>query len=330
MTMPWLHCRLIVTALALCCCWPAQAAEKATVVLDWLPGGTKAVVYVAAHHGFFEREGLEVRIEHGRGTTDALTKLAVGHAQFATGGLPSLFEAVAESKIPVKSVRSFYSKQPDALFVVKGSKIKSLRDVVGAKVGTTTFTSSNTLWPVLLSKNGIAPDSVTLTKFDPGAIAAMLATGRVDATINWVTQATTFGDVLKQAGKELTMIPWSEFGLDGYGWALFTSEAEIRQRPQVVGAFVRAMGKAVEFAIANPTEAGRSVNAISSAVPADRATAEFVATIPLMQNEVSQKHGMGTFDRDLLRRTWIWVAESQRYALDRIDPEIAVDRAFLK
>jgi NitT/TauT family transport system substrate-binding protein len=323
-------CRAAWVVVACCVCWQAQAAEKAVVVLDWLPGGTKAVVYIAAHHGFFKEEGLEVKIEHGRGTTDALTKLAVGHAQFATGGLPSLFEAVAESKIPVKAVRSFYSKQPDALFVVKGSKIKTLKDVVGAKVGTTTFTSSNTLWPVLLSKNGIKPESITLTKFDPGAIAAMLATGRVDATINWVTQATTFGDVLKQAGKELTMIPWSEFGLDGYGWSLFTSNAEILKRPHVVKAFVRAMGKAVEFGIENPAEAGKSVNAIAPAVSAEKATAEFLTTIPLMRNEVSQKLGPGTFDRELLRRTWVWVAESQKYALDRIDPEIAVDRSFLQ
>jgi NitT/TauT family transport system substrate-binding protein len=323
-------CRAVLVALAGCLCWQAQAAERAVVVLDWLPGGTKAVVYVALHQGYFAQEGLEVKIEHGRGTTDALTKLAVGHAQFATGGLPSLFEAIAESKIPVKAVRSFYSKQPDALFTVKGSKIKSLRDVIGAKVGTTTFTSSNTLWPVFLSKNSISPDSVTLTKFDPGAVAPMLATGRVDATINWVTQATTFGDVLKQADKELNIIPWSEFGLDGYGWSLFTSDSEIRQRPHVVKAFVKAMGRAVEFAIANPAEAGRSVNAIAHAVPVDKATAEFLTTVDLMQNDVSKRLGMGTFDRDLLRRTWIWVAESQRYAMDRIDPEVAVDRSFLQ
>jgi len=330
MKTPMTRCRAAILTLASCLCWPSQAAEQATVVLDWLPGGTKAAVYLALHQGYFEQEGLQVRIEHGRGTTDALTKLAVGNAQFATGGLPSLFEAVAESKIPVTAVMSFYSKQPDALFAVKGSKIKSLRDVIGARVGTTTFTSSDTLWPVFLSKNGIQPDSVTLTKFDPGAIAAMLATGRVDATINWVTQSTTFGDVLKQAGKELNIIPWSDFGLDGYGWSLFASNNEIRQRPQVVKAFVKAMRRAVEFAIENPAEAGRSVNAIAPAVPVDKATAEFMTTIDLMRNDVSKRFGMGTFDPELLRRTWIWVAESQRYALDRIDPETAVDRSFLQ
>jgi NitT/TauT family transport system substrate-binding protein len=235
---------IVVGAIVFAWCGAAQAAEQATVVLDWLPGGTKAVVYVAVHEGFFAREGLDVKIEHARGTTDALTRLATGHAEFATGGMPSLFEALAETKIPVKAVMTFYNKQPDALFVRKGGKIQSLKDVVGATVGTTTFTSSNTLWPVFLSKNNISPDAVKLTKFDPAAIAAMLATGRVDATINWVTQAVTFQDVMTQAGQELSIIPWSDFGLDGYGWSLFAADSVVRERPQMAKAFVRAMTKA--------------------------------------------------------------------------------------
>lgn len=319
----------VVALTMLCLCGDAQA-EKATVVLDWLPGGTKAIIYVAVAQGFFAQEGLEVTIEHGRGTTDAMTKLAVGNVQFATGGMSSLYEAIAESKIPIKAVMSFFSKQPDALFVVKDSKIKTIKDVAGATVGTTTFTSSNTLWPVFLAKNGIDANNVKLMKFDPGAIAAMLGTGRVDATINWVTQAVTFQDVLSQAGKELRVIPWSDFGLDGYSWSLFVSNTVAKEKPELVRAFVRAMRKAIDFSIASPDVAGRSVNAIAPAVTTEKATAEFKTTVALIRNEVSDRYGVGAFDPELLRKTWLWVAESQKYAPDRVDPEVGVDRSFLK
>jgi NitT/TauT family transport system substrate-binding protein len=319
---------IYLAAFAACCCFDSAQAERATVVLDWLPSGTKAVMYVAVAQGFFAREGLDVTIEHGRGTTDAMTKLAVGNSQFATGGMSSLYEAIAESKIPIKAVMSFFSKQPDALFVVKDSKIKSIKDVVGATVGTTTFTSSNTLWPVFLAKNSIEVASVKLMKFDPGAIAAMLGTGRVDATINWVTQAVTFRDVLMQAGKDLRIIPWSEFGLDGYSWSLFVSNAVAKEKPDLVRAFVRAMRKAVEFSMENPSIAGKSVNAIAPTVSVDKATAEFMTTIPLIKNEISDRWGIGAFEPDLLRKTWLWVAESQKYAPERLDPEAAVDRSF--
>jgi NitT/TauT family transport system substrate-binding protein len=42
-------------------------------------------------------------IEHARGTTDAMTRLASGNAQFATGGMSSLYEAIAETRIPIKA-----------------------------------------------------------------------------------------------------------------------------------------------------------------------------------------------------------------------------------
>jgi NitT/TauT family transport system substrate-binding protein len=320
-----------ITLVLVTASWlPGDAQEKVTVVLDWLPGGTKAVMYVAAQQGFFAKEGLEVKIDHARGTTDAITRIGSGQAEFATGGLPSLLEAIAETKVPAKAVMSFYSKPPDALFTVKGGKVASLKDVVGNTVGTTTFTSSNTLWPVLLHRNGIEPDAVKLTKFDPGAIAPMLATARVDATINWVTQATTYTDVLAQVGKQLAIIPWSDFGLDGYGWSLFVSAKFSQDKPQTVAAFVRAMQKAVDFAIEHPETAGPSVHAIAPAVSADKATTEFLTSVPLMKNEVSDKYGIGTFDPGLLKKTWEWVALAQKYQPDRVDPESAVDRSFLR
>src|SRR5262249_7131145 len=154
--------------------------------------------------------------------------------------------------------------------------------------------------------------------FDPGAIAAMLATSRVDATINWVTQAVTFRDVFAQAGKELRVIPWSDYGLDGYSWSLFTSNAVAKEKPELGRAFVRAMRKAVAFSVEHPDLAGKSVNAIAPAVSVDKATAEFMTTIALIKNEVSAEYGIGAFDPVLLKKTWLWVAQAQNYAPDRI------------
>jgi NitT/TauT family transport system substrate-binding protein len=94
--------------------------------------------------------------------------------------------------------------------------------------------------------------------------------------------------------------------------------------------FVRAMRKAVEFSIANPALAGRSVNAIAPAVSIDKATAEFMTTIGLIKNEISDRDGLGAFNPDLLRKTWLWVAQAQKYAADRVNPEVAVDRSFLR
>ncbi|WVM90252.1 ABC transporter substrate-binding protein [Halopseudomonas pachastrellae] len=62
----------------------AAAADKVTYQLDWLPGGDKAPVYAGIQQGFFADEGLEVTVASGRGSTDAITKIATGQADIGS------------------------------------------------------------------------------------------------------------------------------------------------------------------------------------------------------------------------------------------------------
>lgn len=59
-----------------CLTQTAMAADKVTYQLDWLPGGDKSPVYLGVQKGFFEDEDLEVKISVGRGSTDAITRIA--------------------------------------------------------------------------------------------------------------------------------------------------------------------------------------------------------------------------------------------------------------
>lgn len=306
-----------------------HAADKLTVQLDWLPGGDKSFVYAGVKEGFFAAEGLEVTVVPGRGSSDAITKVGTGAADVGFGGISALMMAGAEGGVPVKAVMSLYSKQPDAIFTTKGSGISSLKDVVGKTIATSTFSSSNSLWPVVLESNGIDASKVKVLKVDPSTLAPMLAQGGVDATINWVTVAPAVQAVLKQAGKELVVVPWSSYGLDGYGWSAMASDKIIKERPEVLRRYLRALNKSLQFAIANPDKAAA---ALKAAVPeADVAViaAEFRASIPLLQNEVSRRDGMGIFEPKLLAATWTWVAKSMNYAPAKVDPEKLVDRSFL-
>ena len=58
----------------------AQAPDKVVFQLDWVPGGDKAGIYAAVKQGFFSAEGLDVTVVSGRGSSDAVTKLATGAA----------------------------------------------------------------------------------------------------------------------------------------------------------------------------------------------------------------------------------------------------------
>ena len=307
----------------------ALATDKLTVQLDWLPGGDKAFVYAGVQQGFFKEEGLEVRIVPGRGSADAVTKIATGSADVGFGGIAAVMMAAAEGKIPVKAVMSLYAKQPDALFTRADSNIKSLKDMEGKTVAMPTFSSSNALWPVVLQKNGIKPESIKVIKSDPATLAPMLAQGRVDATINWVTVAPAFSAVLKQANKDLSVLAWSQFGLDGYGWSVLASDKTIQERPEVLKRYVRALNKALVFSMQNPQAAAEALKAHVPEADTAVLKAEFESSLPLLRNEITQKNGMGTFEPKQLAATWGWVAQSMNYDLKKVDPETLVDRSFV-
>ena len=157
----------------------------------------------------------------------------------------------------------------------------------------------------------------------------MLAQGRVDATINWVTVAPAFQAVLKQANKDLAVLPWTQFGLVGYGWSALASDKTIKDRPDVLKRYLRALSKSLAFSIEQPQKAAEALKAQVPEADVAVVKAEFESSIPLLKNEISQREGMGAYDAKLLAATWGWVAKSMNYDIAKINPEQLVDRNFL-
>ena len=108
--------RRAVLALAASCCAAAGHAappDRVTYILDWFPSGEETFPYVALRQGLFAREGLDVTIQIGRGSSDAITKIATGNAQFGSGGIGALMTGAAEHKdsggVPVRAVLSIFN-----------------------------------------------------------------------------------------------------------------------------------------------------------------------------------------------------------------------------
>ncbi len=308
----------------------SQAADKVRWLNDWLPAGDKAAIYLGVQKGLFAAEGLEVEIGSARGGSDVVTKLATASADFGSASLPALLQARAQGEVPVVALAPIYTRQPDAVFTTEDSGIASIKDLVGKQVATPTFSASNVTWPLVLSNNGIAADAIPLLKVDPGAMTAMLATGKVQATLNWVTVAPGFEKALAETGKKLRVLPWSNYGFDGYGLSLMGSKRFVDAHPEVAERFVRAYQKAEDMAVADPAAAAAALKAMVPEIDEAQAEAQYRASLPLIDNPVSEKLGRKTFDATLLNTTWEWVAKSQNLPLDTLDPASAIDGRFSK
>lgn len=307
----------------------ASAAEKIVYMNDWLPGGDKALPFYALQKGLYAKAGLDVTVQTARGSSEGITRIATGAADVGSGGLTALLQARAEQHVPVKAILSIFTMQPDSNFTIEGSGINTLKDLVGKKVATATFTSSNVIWPLILAANGIDQSKVTLIKVDPAALVPMLTSGQVDSTINWSTASPAFVAALAGIGKKLKIIRWSQYGFDGYGYSLFASEKMIRERPAALHAFVNAFVEGMKMALADPPDVARAMKATFPEIDPALVEKQFLTIVPLIDNPIMKAEGLGAFQNDRLYKTWEWTAKAQNLALNAIDPETAVDRSFI-
>jgi NitT/TauT family transport system substrate-binding protein len=306
-----------------------HAAEKLVYMNDWLPGGDKALPFYAAQKGLFAKEGLDVTVQSARGSSEAITRIATGAADVGSGALAALLSAKAQNEVPVTSVMSVFPMQPDSLFTVEGSSIRTLKDVEGKRVATATFTASNVIWPLILKANGVDESKVTLLKVDPAALVPMLATGQTDATINWSTASPAFVKALAEVGKKLKIIPWADYGYEGYGYSVFASDKAIAQRPETIRKFVKVMREAAAMAPSDPKGVTEAMKAAFPEMDPVLIEAQFQTIVPLIDNPISKAEGLGTFEKERLAKTWEWTAKAQNIPLDKLDPEKAVTRVFL-
>jgi len=308
----------------------AAAADKVTFQLDWLPGGDKAPIYICVAQGVCAKEGLEVTIAPGRGSSDALTKMAAGASDIGTAGLGSLMAAAARESVPIKALMSYMSKGPHAFFTTKDTGITAFTDIRGKSVATAPFSSSNVFMPLVLEANGVPADSIKLTKTEPGAMAPMLMTGRVQAIVAWVTNVSSYSEQAKEAGKDLVVLPWSDVGLVMYSASLMASDKFLKERPDVAKRFVKAYKASIELMGKDPELGAKSVASVVPEVNAKTEIGRVKDTLPLVFNEVSKADGIGALTPERLKTTWKWVSKSQKLEESSLDPETIVDRSFLQ
>jgi NitT/TauT family transport system substrate-binding protein len=319
--------RIILLASALISSM-AFATDKVTFQLDWLPGGDKAPVYVGIQEGFFAQQNIEVKIASGRGSTDAITKLATGQSDIGSADIGALMAAKARDDVPVVAVMPYFTQAPHAFFALQGSGIKTVKDVKGKKVATSPFSSSNAFLPLILEKNGLKLSDIKLVKTDPGALGPMLITGNADVIIAWVTNTALFRNQAKNAGKAVVEIPWSDAGLSLYSSSIVASQKFLNTRPEVARRFIKALAKSIRYTYAHPDRAGQDLHTLVPEADPKIVAEQIRGITKLVYNDVTSKDGFGIFTPKRLAQTWRYVAKANKLSATALDPQTTVDFSY--
>jgi NitT/TauT family transport system substrate-binding protein len=203
--------------------------------------------------GYFEEEGLDVSIQGVAGGTLAAQVLQGGSAQIASVA-PESVMIVRDKGGDIVSFTSLRRKGGWQVGVKHGSPIKALAEFKGKSLGVQGLSSG--VVPLLrasLEEAGLKPTDYNLIAVGSGPqAAAALSTGKVDALVLWDAE---YGK-MENNGLQLDYIdlPIVE---KLAGFTLATTGSFLKQNPQALTGFCRAMAKGVVFARANPEAAIR-------------------------------------------------------------------------
>jgi NitT/TauT family transport system substrate-binding protein len=164
-------------------CMRSSEPERITIAVSRQPISTP--VYVAQDRKFFEREGLQVRLQESWTGKEALDSVMEGKADFATvAETPTLFAFLRNE--PVLVVATIGDSDRYMKIVARRDRrIAEAGDLRGKQIGVSPGTNAEYFLDAYLLFNGLSRREVRTVPMKPEIMADALAAGSIDAAVSW-------------------------------------------------------------------------------------------------------------------------------------------------
>jgi NitT/TauT family transport system substrate-binding protein len=270
--------------------------------LNFIPYGLHIGFYVAREKGYYREGGMEVEILKGDGSSDAVRRMGTGAVDFAMADMATMI--VGRSRgLKVKALGVVNDKDPAVLITLKSAGVRVPKDMEGKSIGALTASALRDSWPSLAALNNVDPAKVTWVDMPGSAYIASLMSKKVNAIATYVTTLPGYEIQAKRLGEEVAVLHFADFGVDGYGSGLITSEQMIKDKPDLVRRFVHASMKGYASAAENPAEAVQLFAKAHPEANPERVRAEIKIVADLMLTPAAAKEGIGQYDEAKVQRT---------------------------
>src|ERR1700694_4877050 len=129
---------------------PADAQTPVVkLILDFAIQGQQSPFVLAADGGYFARAGVNVQVDRGYGSADAITKVASGAYDMAFADIGALIQFNGKQVGPnVVSVFQVYDVAPMVILSLKKSNIIKPGDLAGKRLASPPGASSRVMFPL--------------------------------------------------------------------------------------------------------------------------------------------------------------------------------------
>lgn len=242
-----------LSALLSCVAVTASAQTPIKFALDWRFEGPASPYFVALDKGYYKAEGLDVTIDTGNGSTEAINRAASGAYQFVFGDINTLvrFRDKPENK-KLKMVLMVYNAPPFAIVSLKKGGINKPKDLEGKTLGAPAADGAYAQWPAFVKKNGIDVSKVKIENVGFPVREPMLVEGKVDAITGF-----SFSSYMNLRGRgiaqdDINVMLMRNLGLELYGNGIIVDSEYAAKNPKIVQGFIRATIKGWQETIRDP------------------------------------------------------------------------------
>jgi NitT/TauT family transport system substrate-binding protein len=275
-----------------------KALDKVSYVTAFGAVGRDSFVWVAKDKGFYKAAGIDIDIQQGTVGTGNLQALKAGKVQFACLDLTgAIIQAGLGKFTDWRAVAAIHQQTLVSIMTTNDTNITRPTDLKGKTVATASGSVSEQLFPAYAKLAGLDPKSVTMKGVQSTALNGLMKTKQVDALSTFLLSQTALKTI---TGKDVVVMPYSQYLSDLFGNAIITSPDTIATKKDLVQRFVKATMQGLQYTVDHPDEAAQILNKAvpTSAVPAA------VGEINAMKPYVTPANGapIGHIDQARLER----------------------------
>ena len=306
-------------------CGNGVAATDLKFSLDWKFEGPSALFFTGLERGYYAASGLDVTIDSGKGSLDAIPKVASGTYPIGFADINSLIKFKDKNpNAKVIGIMMIYDAPPFAIIGRKSLGVSKPKDLEGKILGAPAPDGAYAQWNSFVLANGINASKVTIENVGFPVREPMLAQGKVHAITGF-----SFSSYINLKSKgvpasDITLMLMTENGLDLYGNSVIVNTDYAAKNPDVVKGFLNATLMGIRDVVADPAATVKYVikhnNVAREAVEHER------LEMALRDNVVTgyvSRNGIGGIDRARFQRALKQLGQSFKFSRS-----VSVDDVF--
>jgi NitT/TauT family transport system substrate-binding protein len=161
------------------------ATVEIPVTFTWVMDGRLAWLYFGVQQGFFEQEGMNVKIHRGSGEYNAALAVDQGRFLFGVSIDTSTLVQMRTTKNDVRGIMVLESRPAMGYSAFADKGIRTPRDFEGRSIGLQPGSASEKVFPVLAKINGVDLAKVKIVSLSGDVYVPTFMAGRVDLISAW-------------------------------------------------------------------------------------------------------------------------------------------------